>query len=226
MDTRKLRPSLQKILAYRRKKRVSYLLSKVTIKPQMKIIDLGCGPDGRSFEDFVPPDWQITGVDVLSPEKIHIKHPGFTYVQQDARDLSRFKDQELDLLVSFGMLEHIIKDEIYRQVISEIMRVAQQYIVVVPNKYAVIEPHYGFPFFALYPHFIQKALVRIFNLSEARRDLKKDPDFIRKRCVWRSNSQYRKDFPGSRVYVLHTLDSIAIVKKKTGDVISPFTNAI
>jgi SAM-dependent methyltransferase len=212
MDTRKLRPSLQKILAYRRKKRVSFLLSKVDTAPGMKILDLGCGPDGRSFEDFVPEDWQITGVDVMPPEEIYIEHPGFTYVQQDARDLSRFKDREFDLLVSFGMLEHIIEEGKYRQVVAEIVRVAKQYIVVIPNKYALIEPHYGFPLFAIYPHFIQTALVKIFNLSDARRDLKKDPAFIRKRCVWRSNRQCKEDFPGSRIYILHTLDSIAIVK--------------
>jgi len=212
MNTRKLMPSLQRILAYRRKKRVSFLLSKVDTKSRMKILDLGCGPDGRSFEDFAPADWQIVGVDVMAPEEIHIEHPGFTYVRQDAGDLSRFQDLEFDLLVSFGMLEHIIDEAKYRQVVSEIIRVAQQYIIVIPNKYALIEPHYGFPFFALFPHPIQAALVKIFNLSDARRDLKKDPDFIRKRCVWRSHAQCRKDFPGSRIYTLHTLDSIAIVK--------------
>lgn len=212
MNTYKMSPSIQKILAYRRKKRVSFLLAKVVTKPRMRIIDLGCGPDGRSFEDFVSPEWQIVGVDVLPPEKIHITHPGFTYVQQDARNLNRFHDKEFDLLVSFGMLEHVIDEEIYRQVVSEIIRVSQQYIVVVPNKYALIEPHYGFPLFALYPHFIKSALVRILNLSDARRDLKKDPDFIRKRCTWRSSAECKKSFPGSRIHILPTLDSIAIVK--------------
>ena len=195
MNPRKLRPSIQKILAYRRKKRVSFLLSKVTTKPDMKILDLGCGPEGRSFEDFVSPDFRITGVDLLPLEKINIKHPNFTYVQQDAGDLSRFQDQEFDLLVSFGMLEHIIDNDKYHQVVSEIIRVAKQYIIVVPNRYAVIEPHYGFPFFPLYPYSVQSALVKIFNLSDARKDLKKDPDFIRKRCIWRSNSECKKDFP-------------------------------
>jgi hypothetical protein len=214
MDTRKLRPGLQKILAYRRKKRVSFVMSKVTIEPRMKILDLGCGPDGRSFEDFVSPDFQITGVDVLPPEKIHIKHPNFTYVHQDARDLSRFQDQEFDLLVSFGMLEHIIDNDKYHQVVSEIIRVAKQYIVVVPNRFALIEPHYGFPLFPIFPYSVQSALVKIFNLSDARKDLKKDPDFIKKRCIWRSNSQCRKDFPGSRIHILHTLDSVAIVKRR------------
>ncbi len=212
MNTRELGPRLRRLLAYRRKKRVSFLLSKVNLTPQMKILDLGCGPDGRSFEEFVPLDYQITGVDLFPPEKIHIKHPGFIYVQQDARDLGRFQDLQFDLLVSFGMLEHIIDDGKYRQVVSEIIRVAKQYIVVIPNKYAPIEPHYVFPLFAIYPHFIQKALVKVFNLSNARKDLQRDPDFIRKRCVWRSSSQSRKDFPGSRIHILPTLDSIAIVK--------------
>jgi len=213
MDTRKLRPSLQKMLALRRKKRVDLVLSKIATKPQMKILDLGCGPDGRSFEDYVPPGWQIIGVDVIPPEKIHIKHPGFTYIQQDARDLSRFQDKEFDLLVSFGMLEHITDNDKYYQIVSEIIRVARQYVLVIPYKYALLEPHFGFPFFSVYPYFVQKALVKIFNLSDARKDLKKDPEFIRKRLVWRSNAQCKKDFPGSRIHILPMLDSIAVVKK-------------
>jgi hypothetical protein len=212
MNTHNLRPSLQKILAYRRKKRVDLVLSKVATKPTMRICDLGCGPDGRSFEDFVSPQWEIVGVDLLPPEKIQIKHPGFSYIQQDARDLSRFRDREFELLVSFGMLEHVTDPDIYRRVVAEIIRVAQQYILVVPAKYALLEPHFGFPFFPVYPYFIQKGLVKLLNLSDARKDLKKDPDFIRKRLVWRSNAQLRKDFPGSRIYMLPVFDSVAVIK--------------
>jgi len=36
------------------------MLSKIIVAPNMKVIDIGCGIDGRSFDDFVSSGLQIT----------------------------------------------------------------------------------------------------------------------------------------------------------------------
>jgi ubiquinone/menaquinone biosynthesis C-methylase UbiE len=178
----------------------------------MNIIDVGCGKDGRSFGKYVPEDWHITGIDVVPSEYVQHEHPHFTYVNRDAQDLSCFGNNEFDLAVSIGMLEHISGEIAFRKVISEIRRVAKQHIVVVPYRYCWIEPHFGVPFFPLFPYSVKVALVKAFNLNGERMILKRDPDFIKKHYRWLSNTEYRVEFPDSRTYVLPTRETVAIIR--------------
>lgn len=212
MNTDKLPSVIRKMLAFRRKGRVKFMLSKITTKEKMKIIDIGCGVDSRSFDVYVPPDWEITGVDIHPVEQVQHQHPNFIYLQQDAQDLSRFKDHEFDLAVSIGMLEHITEESVFKSIVSEIRRVAKQYIVVVPYKYCWIEPHYGVPFFPLLPYSAKRALVKAFNLSNQREVVRRDPDYINKNYRWLSNTEYREAFHDSIIYVLPTLETIAITR--------------
>ena len=178
----------------------------------MKIIDIGCGVDGRSFDDYVPSQWQIVGIDIHPVEQVDHKHRNFTYLRQDAQDLSRFKDQEFDLAVSIGMLEHITDEETFSNIVSEIRRVAKQYIVVVPYKYCWIEPHYGVPFFPLLPYPVKLALVKALNLSNHREAVNNDPEYINKNYRWLSNKEYKVVFPDSKIHLLPTLETIAITR--------------
>lgn len=204
---------IKRILVARRRKRIADALSKVTIKSGMKVLDIGCGIDGRSFEDFIPQNFQIIGIDLQDPQKINHTYPDFQYIQQDAQDLNQFVDKQFDLAVSVGLLEHVIEKEAFEKTVSEIRRVAKQYIVMVPAKYCSIEPHYGLPFFPLFPYSIQVLLVKAFNLSKARESVKRDPQFIKKGIIWRSNKEYQKAFPESKIYRTTTLEQIVIIKK-------------
>lgn len=213
MNTDKLPSIIRKALAYRRRSRVDFMLSKVVVANNMTVIDIGCGIDGRSFDEYVPEDWEITGVDILPIERVHHKHPRFSYIQHDVQDLSRFKDHEFDLAVSIGMLEHITEEPVFKRIVSELRRVAKQYIVVVPYKYCWIEPHYGVPFFPLFPYSIKLAVVKALNLSNHREAVTRDPQYINKNYRWLSNAQYRLEFPDSTIHLLPTLEVIAITRK-------------
>jgi hypothetical protein len=182
------------------------------IAEKMNVLDIGCGVDGRSFDDYVPDDWRITGVDVLPQERVRHTHPGFCYIRQDAQDLSRFKDREFDWAVSIGMLEHITDEPMFKRIVSELRRVAKQYTVVVPYKYCWIEPHYGVPFFPLFPYSLKLATVKAFNLSNHRTLVEQDPEYINKNFRWLSNTEYKLEFPDSTIYLFPTLETIAITK--------------
>ena len=205
---------VQKILEKRRKKRIIQSLSKITVKQNMKVLDIGCGIDGRSFENYVPQNWKIIGIDLKDPEKINHNYPDFQYIQQDAQNLTQFRDNEFDLAVSIGLLEHVIDNEAFKKTVSEIRRVARQHIVMVPAKIGLIEPHYGFPFFPLFPYSIQNFLVKTFNLANARKNVKNDYNFIKKGIIWRTNKEYQKVFPESKIYYTQTLEQIVIIKKE------------
>jgi hypothetical protein len=204
--------AIQKVLVKRRKKRISQALSKITIKENMDVIDIGCGIDGRSFEDYIPQNWKIIGIDLKDPEDVHHTYPDFQYIQQNAQNLEQFSDNQFDLAVSVGLLEHVIDEESFKKTVSGIRRVAKQHIVMVPAKICSIEPHYGFPLFPLFPYSTQVSLVKLFNLANARKNVQQDPNFIKKGIVWRSNKEYQKAFPESKIYYTQTLEQIVIFK--------------
>ena len=213
MITDKLPSPIRKVLAYRRRARVDFMLSKVTIANSMKIIDIGCGIDSRSFDEYVPENWEILGVDILPCESVRHRHPRFSYIQQDAQDLSRFRDHEFDLAVSIGMLEHVTEVRAFKRIVSELRRIAKQYIVIVPYKYCWIEPHYGVPFFPILPYSMKLAVIKALNLSNQREIVTRDPEYINKNYRWLSNAQYRAEFPDSTIHLLPTLETIAITRK-------------
>ncbi len=141
----------------------------------------------------------------------------------DVRDLSAFGDGEFDLAISLGLLEHLPDPVAFAATASEIQRVARQYALVVPYRYAWIEPHYLVPFFPVLPRRLQNALIRVFDLGGHRALVRDDPDFVGRRVRWRSNAEYRAAFPGSRTCLTPTRETVAIVHT---DGVSPATTTI
>lgn len=203
---------LQRILSKRRKKRVAFLLSKVNCFPGMTLLDVGCGPDGRSLERFLPLDYQVVGVDLYDERQVKVNHPRFTYFKQDAQDLGLFSHKQFDLAVSIGMMEHICDHITLKKIASEIDRVSKQYIVVVPWKYAWIEPHFRLPFFQLIPHSFQRMIALFLNLHNLRDKISRNPDYILNNYQWLSNKEWLQIFPGSKIILTPTLETIAIIK--------------
>jgi ubiquinone/menaquinone biosynthesis C-methylase UbiE len=205
MNTLKMPAAVRSLLRKRRYLRYRSMMRGISTHEGMKILDVGCGIDGRSFEDFADQSWDITGIDLNPPERVRHSHPNFTYRQMDATAIP-FADKSFDLVVSVGMLEHVTDAEAYRKVREEIQRVGKQYIVVVPFKWAWVEPHYGVPFFGALPQSLQIALIRAFNLSGHRNRI----DYFLDTFRWRTNAEYRRDFPGAEVRVLPLGDMLGI----------------
>ncbi|MBT3221501.1 MAG: class I SAM-dependent methyltransferase [Proteobacteria bacterium] len=200
------------ILKKRRNWRVSFFLDRVNVWPGMSILDVGCGPDGRSFELFVPDSYNITGVDLFPPEEVDVPHPNFTYLQQDARDLSQFGDQSFDLAISIGMMEHICDRTVLLDMAAEMKRVAKQLLVMVPWKYAVMEPHFFFPFFGVLPKHVQISLIKRHNLHGMAEMIRNDPNIFDENFQWLSSQEWAGIFDATDVYVFTTLETIFIIK--------------
>ena len=203
---------LRRFLGSRRRARFQFLISQVRTWDGMRVIDLGCGREGRSTTSLAPPSWQIVGVDRAPSGRVQHRHPGFTYRRGDVTDLSEFEDGSFDLAVSVGLLEHVTEPAAFAAAAAEIQRVAAQYALVVPFRYAWIEPHYFVPFYPILHRRIQNGLVRVFNLHGQRSRVAADPGFIDRRVTWRSNAEYRAAFPGSRTVLMPTKETVAIVK--------------
>lgn len=95
----------------------------------------------------------------------------------------------------------------------EIDRVSRQWIIIVPWRYCWIEPHFKFLFFQLLSERIQNALTKLLNLHNLGPTVRNNPSYIRENYQWLSNNDWKDIFKANRVYVLPTLEMIAIVKK-------------
>jgi SAM-dependent methyltransferase len=142
-----------------RRQRYLRMAREVRLRPNDRIIELGCGVGHRSIADWNHEN-EIVGIDIVDPARVVTRQPNFTYRRCDATDLSVFPDQAFDVALSIGLLEHIVPNERLATAIREARRVAARYAFVVPHRYAFIEPHYQMPLFPIWPEALKDVVRR------------------------------------------------------------------
>lgn len=185
-------------LLYR--KRYQIICKHLNIEPSDRILDIGCGNDGRSFEIYNKSN-EIVGIDIIPYEKIIYNSPNFTYIKRDAVDMSCFKDKEFDIAICIGMLEHVGDYKKRSKICKDIERVSKKYALFVPHRYAFIEPHFKFPFFGCLDETIQYRLIRLFNLhGQNLKDLtmQEGIEKIQNNYIWLTSQEWRRHLPGGR----------------------------
>ncbi|HWY38608.1 MAG TPA: class I SAM-dependent methyltransferase [Bacteroidia bacterium] len=97
----------------------------------MTVLDMGIG-GGRTTAYFAGKVKKYTGIDFSEKMieacklKFEKKHPNIELLTEDARNLSRFKNEEFDLvLFSFNGIDHIDHQE-RQQVLAEIRRICKK----------------------------------------------------------------------------------------------------
>lgn len=177
----------------RKRKRYEKIIKLLDLKPHEKVLNLGSGK-GYTFEDFNKEN-PIIGMDIFPENKNVIKQKNFKYLQRK-KDILPFKDNEFDVVVSIGVLEHIQPEESFEKTCEEIQRVGKKFLVIVPSLSTIIEPHYGFPFFQLLTlktkKFLQKKM-RLKYLEKGQGDNSYEEIRYLKKKDW------KKLFPDSNI---------------------------
>jgi SAM-dependent methyltransferase len=172
-----------------RRKRYERIARILDIKPTDRILDVGCGPGGRSVALYNSTN-EIVGIDLLGEEDVSVEQANFRYVKLDASDLHELGDDSFDIAISVGMLEHIRPRERLRAAIGETQRVARRYCFVVPHKYAFLEPHFFLPLFAIWPGWLKSFLIKRFTLGTQQRQ----PSGEWQRINWLSRREWQALF--------------------------------
>ncbi len=172
----------------RRYQRITELLK---LKSTDTVLNVGCG-EGLTFEKFnkVNP---ITGVDLFKDSKI--SQENFNYVQIKGDGTLTFKDNEFDVVVSIGVLEHIHPMSALEKTCSEIARVGKKYLILVPHIDTPIEPHYAFPFFQ---KFSLKTREKIHNLLNNRLEMDDGKENPFEDITYLPTKEWLRLFPGAK----------------------------
>ena len=175
------RRSLRAALNRRRFQRVMNL---VELTASDRILDLGSGRGRKSvaYYNRVNP---IVGVDMLPPEMLDPVGDNFRYIRGDASDLAPFADGSFDVVLSFGLLEHLTDDEV-RRIAAETPRLATRFAHVVPHPLAFLEPHTRMPLFGRWPAALRSWYARVFARG-------RPPEYW-ERLVWRSSAEWQELF--------------------------------
>jgi hypothetical protein len=104
-------------------------------------------------------------VTLLNLSKIEIHHPNLKSVAGDARNLSKYKNGEFDIVFSHSVIEHVGSYDDQKKMAEEVQRVGKRYFIQTPNYYFPFEPHFLFPLFQFFPDWLKIFLVRHFNLG-------------------------------------------------------------
>jgi SAM-dependent methyltransferase len=176
----------------RKRKRYDRIVELLDLKPNETILNIGCG-QGFTFENFNKEN-PITGIDLFPKSKIHQKN--FKYIQRKADKLP-FKDNQFDAVVCIGVLEHIHPYETLKTTCDEIQRVGKKFLMLVPNYWTLVEPHYSFPLFQLLPVNTQRKLTETFGLKMPNDEIGKRDRYIYEELNYYKRKDWLKFFPGA-----------------------------
>ncbi|MHA1987959.1 MAG: class I SAM-dependent methyltransferase [Promethearchaeota archaeon] len=192
-----------------RRKRYNYICKLVDLKPQHRVLDVGCGI-GNSFEIYNKEN-EIIGLDLYPEQKIF--QDNFQYIQGNGKDMSIFQDKEFDVVVCIGVLEHVFPFKTLKKMTIEIQRIGMAYIVGVPHMYTPIEQHYQLPYWQLYPDDFKSFLIKHFSIG----CYEKNPEGEFFKLNYFKKNKWLSLFPGASVgsyrYLFGLFWSFFIYKK-------------
>jgi SAM-dependent methyltransferase len=147
-----------------RRRRYERAARLVCLRPEDRILELGCGRGSRSIAAMNATN-EITGLDLLPPSEVTAPGPNFRYRQGDATDLRQFEAGAFDVVIGVGLLEHIRPRDRLVAAIREAQRVGRRYCFVVPHRYAFLEPHFRMPLFSIWPDALKRFAVKRWRLG-------------------------------------------------------------
>ena len=136
-----------------RRRRYETFARATALRPDDRILDIGCGALGlRVLDD----EHEIVGLD-------RVEQPGYSgprvgFIRGDALAMP-VADGEFDVAFCNSLIEHLAPDDRPR-LAAEVRRVARRYFVQTPNRFFPIEPHVLLPFFQFLPARWQRRLWR------------------------------------------------------------------
>lgn len=97
------------------------------------ILELGTG-QGYGIEHVAPKADRFVTLDKFRPDEDTLAHDNVEFRQMTFPPLTGIESDSFDFVISFQVIEHIVKDHDYVQEIHRVLKPGGQFIVTTPNK--------------------------------------------------------------------------------------------
>lgn len=140
-------------------------------------------------------------ITLLNLETEHTFSKNICSIAGDACDLSRFYDNQFDIVFSNSVIEHVGNIQRQKQLAIEIKRVGKGYFLQTPNYWFPMEPHFFTFGYQYMPLWLRSLLIHWFNLGAMGRqkDMKKAFE-IADSIHLLSKKQLKKLFPDAKIF--------------------------
>ncbi|MEJ5349320.1 MAG: class I SAM-dependent methyltransferase [Desulfosoma sp.] len=146
---------------YLKAQKIERLLGLNQVFKPIRLLDIGTGSGGIAHYFATQADgvYNVTGVDVVD---VRIVKDGYSFCLLSDTNLP-FPDGCFDVVISNHVIEHVGDSENQINHLKEILRVMARKGVAylaTPNRWMLVEPHYGLPFLSWLPHSMWHRYVR------------------------------------------------------------------
>jgi SAM-dependent methyltransferase len=151
-----------------RRRRLAFFQDLLDQVPRpVSILDVG---GTAAFWSSLQLDSSDVSIILLNVRAEKLEAPHLRSIVGDARDLSAFPDQSVDIVYSNSVIEHVGTLEDQLRMAREIRRVGKRYFVQTPNAFFPIEPHFLVPGYQFMPLTLRTLLLTKFRLGWKQRE--------------------------------------------------------
>jgi SAM-dependent methyltransferase len=153
-------------LRYKKAFKIASIVTKYSDLSFRRFLEVGAG-SGVIAQYFSKAGYGLLGshaVDVIDERQVT---DGFNFQRVQGTSLP-FSNESFDFIISNHVIEHVGSDKDQAHHLSEIFRCLEPggtFYFAVPNRWRLVEPHYGLPLLSWLPEEIASIYVRLFKLG-------------------------------------------------------------
>ena len=134
-----------------------------------RILDVGVTPDrslpdSNFFEKWYPYPQRVVATSIEDAAFLQQEHPGLKFVQTGKAGLP-FRDRAFDIVFCSAVIEHVGDRRHQRRFLGELLRIAQRFFILTPNRLYPIEFHTFLPLLHWLPTAQYQSVLRLLGMG-------------------------------------------------------------
>lgn len=147
-------------------RKIERILSLQRQQVPLRVLEVGTGSGGIAHYFASHPDL-ICDVDAVDVHDNRVVSDGYRFIPVDGV-LLPFADETFDIVISNHVIEHVggeVDQVTHLREIYRVLKGSGQAYVAVPNRWMLVEPHFGLPFLSWLPRWLADRYVRVAGMG-------------------------------------------------------------